>query len=94
MAASSLFLKKGDLRIGKNYRGITLTSIAASIYDALLLNRVESAIEKIRRKNYNGFRRNRPKISHILTIRRILESDHQSDFRKSSCKKTRGDTLI
>ena len=30
------FPKKGDLRLAKNYRGITLTSIAAKIYHALL----------------------------------------------------------
>ena len=30
------FPKKGDLRLAKNYRGITLTSIAAKIYNALL----------------------------------------------------------
>ena len=31
-----LFPKKGDLGLPKNYRGITLTSIAAKIYNALL----------------------------------------------------------
>ena len=30
------FPKKGDLRLAKKYRGITLTSIAAKIYNALL----------------------------------------------------------
>ena len=30
------FLKKGDLRLAKNYWGITLTSIAAKIYNTLL----------------------------------------------------------
>ena len=35
-----LFPKKGDLDLGENYRGITLTSIAAKIYDALLRNRI------------------------------------------------------
>ncbi len=30
------FPKKGDLGLAKNYRGITLTSIAAKIYNALL----------------------------------------------------------
>ena len=35
------FPKKGDLGLGKNYRGITLTSIAAKIYYALLCNRIE-----------------------------------------------------
>ena len=38
--------QKGDLGIAKNYRSITLTSIAANIYNALLLNRIEPEIEK------------------------------------------------
>ena len=67
------FLKKGDIGITKNYRGKTLTSIAAKIYNALLRNRIEPKIEKIRRKNQNGFRRNQSTTSQILTIRRILE---------------------
>ena len=53
------FPKKGDLRISKNYRGITLSSIAAKIYNFLLLNRIEPEIEKILWKNQNGFCRNR-----------------------------------
>ena len=57
----------------KNYRGITLTSIAAKIYNALLRNRIEPKIDNILRKNQNGFRRNRSTTSQILTIRRILE---------------------
>ena len=35
------FPKKSDLRIAKSYRGITLTSIAAKIYNALQRNRIE-----------------------------------------------------
>ena len=66
------FPKKGDLGLAKNYRGITLTSIAAKIYNALLRNRLEPKID-ILRKNQNGFRRNRSTTSQILTIRRILE---------------------
>ena len=50
---------KGDLGIAKNYRGITLTTIAAKVYNALLHNRIEPKIEKILKKNQNGFRRNR-----------------------------------
>ena len=38
------FPEKGDLGIAKNYRGITLTSIAAKIYNALLRNRIEPKI--------------------------------------------------
>ena len=70
------FPKKGDLGLTNNYRGITLTSIAAKIYNALLRSRIEPKIEKILRKNQNGFRRNRSTTSQILTIRRILEFKH------------------
>ena len=68
------FPKKGDLGLAKNYRGITLTSIAAKIYNAQLQNRIEPKIDNILWKNQNGFRRNRSTTSQILTIRRILES--------------------
>ena len=47
------FPKKGDFRLAKNYWGITLTSIAAKIYNALLHNRIQPKIEKILRKNQN-----------------------------------------
>ena len=67
------FLKKGDLGLAKNFRGITLTSIAAKIYNTLLRNRIEPQIDNILRKKQNGFRRNRSTTSQILTIRRILE---------------------
>ena len=67
------FHKKGDHGLAKNYRGITLTSIAAKIYNALLRNRIESKIDNILRKNQNGFQRNRSMTSQILTIRRIIE---------------------
>ena len=67
------FPTKGDLWLAKNYRGITLTSIAAKIYNALLRNRIEPKIDNILRKNQNGFRRNRSTTSQILTIPWILE---------------------
>ena len=66
------FPKKGDLRLAKNYRGITLTSIMVKIYNALLRNRREPKIEKILRKNQNGFWT----MSQILSIRQILEDVH------------------
>ena len=67
------FPKKGDPRLAKNYRGITLTFIAAKIYNTLLRNRIEPQIDNILRKNQNGFRRNRSTTLQILTICRILE---------------------
>ena len=68
-----LFPKKGDLELAKNYKGITLNSIAAKIYNAQLRNQIEPKIVNILRKNQNGFWRNRSTTSQILTIRRILE---------------------
>ena len=44
------FPKKCDIGLAKNYRGITLTSIAAKIYNALLRNRIEPKIDNILRK--------------------------------------------
>ena len=67
------FPKKGNLGLAKNYQGITLTIIAAKIYNALLRNRIEPKIDNILRKKQNGFRRNRSTTSQILTIRSILE---------------------
>ena len=41
------FPKKGDLGLAKNYRSITLTSIAAKIYNALLRNHIEPKIDNM-----------------------------------------------
>ena len=67
------FPKKGNLSITKNYRGITLTSIAAKIFNLMILNRIRPEIDlKKSRKNQNGFRKNRSTTGQMLTIRRIL----------------------
>ena len=63
-----LFSKKGDLGLAKNYRGITLTPIAAKIYNALLHKHIEPKIENILRKNQNGFLRNRSTTSQIQVL--------------------------
>ena len=67
------FPKKGDISQAKNYRGITLTSIAATIYNLMLLNRIRPEIDPILRKNQNGFRQNRSTTGQILRIRRLIE---------------------
>ena len=43
------FPKKGNLGKTSNYRGINLTSVAAKIYIALPLNRIQPGMEKILR---------------------------------------------
>ena len=67
------FPNKGYLGLTNDYWSITLTSIAAKIYNALVRNRLEPKIKNILRKNQNVFWRNRSTMSKILTIRWILE---------------------
>ena len=66
--------KKRDHSItNKNNQGITLTPIAANIYNLMLLHRIRPEIDPILRKNQNGFRIKRSTTGQIVTIRRILE---------------------
>ena len=67
------FPKKVYSRLAKNFRSITLTSLAAKIYNDLIRNCITPKIKKIPRKNQSCFRRNWSMTSQILTIRRILE---------------------
>lgn len=48
--------KKGDLTQMTNYRGISLMSIIAKVYNKILLNRIRDPIESILRQNQAGFR--------------------------------------
>ena len=74
------FPKKGDLSLATNYGGITLTPIAAKIYNSMLLNRIQSEVEKVLRRNQNGFRKNRSTVGQILTVRRIIEGVKANDL--------------
>ena len=62
------FVKKDDLSIVKNYKGITITAIAVKVYNTLLLNRVNLKIEKILRKNQNDFWRNQSTASRFVCL--------------------------
>ena len=50
--------KKGDLSLMTNYRGIPLMSIAAKVYNKILLNRIRPHVhvDPILRKHQAGFR--------------------------------------
>ena len=76
------FPKKGDLRLSKNYRVITLTSIAKKIYNALLHNRIEPKIDNILWKNQNGLRRNTSTTSEILLSVEFLKAYGQKTYRR------------
>ena len=62
------FPKKGNFTITDNYRRITLTPIAAKIYNLMILNRIRPYVDPILRKNQNGFRTNRSTSGPILAI--------------------------
>ena len=65
--------KKGDLGLPSNYRGISLTSTAAKIFNKMILLRIRPEIEKVLRKNQNGFRPGRSTITQVLSLRRLIE---------------------
>ena len=66
--------KKGDPSLMSNYRGISLMSVAAKVYNRILLNRIRAPVEKILRKNQSGFRPGRSTAEPIAAVRRLLET--------------------
>ena len=50
------FPKKSNFGLAKNYQYITLTSIAAKIYNALLRNRIKPKIDNMLKKTKMAFR--------------------------------------
>ena len=84
--------KKGDLSLMTNYRGISLLSIAAKVYNKILLNRIRDEVDLILRKNQAGFRPGRSCAQEIHILRRVMEGfrDYQLplvvtfiDFKKA-----------
>ena len=71
--------KKGDLGLPSNYRGISLMSTAAKVYNKMLLLRIRPELEKILRKNQNGFRPGRSTIPKFS-----LCADSSKALRKNS----------
>ena len=67
-------LPKDDLSLMTNYRGISLLSIAAKVYNKILLNRIRDEVDPILRKNQAGFRPGRSCAQQIHILRRVLES--------------------
>ena len=56
-----------------NYRGITLMSIAAKVYNKILLNRISDKIDPQLRNNQAGFHRGRNCAQQIHILMRIIE---------------------
>ena len=65
--------KKGDPSLITNYRGISLTSVAAKVYNRFLPNRLRPIVDPVLRHNQAGFRTGRSCIQQINTLRRLIE---------------------
>ena len=72
--------KKGNLQLMSNYRGISLMSIAAQVYNRILLNRIRAPIDALLRKNQAGFRTGRSCIQQIHILRRIMDGAFSNDI--------------
>ena len=72
--------KKGDLSLMTNYRGITLMSIAAKVYNKILLNRIRPHLDPLLRKNQAGFCPGRSCTQQIHILRRIMEGFRENQL--------------
>jgi hypothetical protein len=66
-------IKSGDLTKTDNYRGISLSSVVAKVYNIMLLNRIRSVLDPLLRTNQNSFRQTRTTVQQVLALRRIVE---------------------
>lgn len=65
--------KKGDTTECKNYRGISLLSVAGKVFAWIILKRMQTTVDRVLRENQAGFRRNRGCIDQIFTLRILIE---------------------
>jgi hypothetical protein len=72
--------KAGNLSDSNNYRGISLSSLIAKLYNRMLLNRIRPALDPFLRFNQNGFRqKKRTTVGQILVLRRLIEGIEQNN---------------
>ena len=72
--------KKGNLQLMTNWRGICLMSLAAKLYNRMVLNRIRTPIDAILRKNQAGFRTGRSCIQQIHILRRIMDGAYSQNI--------------
>ena len=65
--------KKGDTRECKNYRGISLLSVAGKAFAWIILNRMRTAADSRLRENQAGFRGGRGCIDQIFSLKILME---------------------
>ena len=67
--------KKGNLSLMINYRGITLMSNSAKVYNKILLSRIRDHVDRnILRRNHAGVRPGKSCAQRFHMLRRIIEA--------------------
>ena len=69
----SLYKKKGSKSNCRNYRGISLLSVAGKIFAQIILNRLITVSEQTLPKAQCGFRLGRSTVDMIFTLRQLQE---------------------
>ncbi|VDP68361.1 unnamed protein product [Schistosoma mattheei] len=69
--------KKGDLSKCENYRGIILLSVLGKVFNRVLLNRMNDAVDAQLRDQQAGFRKDRSCTDRIATLRIIVEQSFE-----------------
>ena len=65
-------LQKGNLSLPENYRGISLTSLAAKIYNQVILSCFRPHTDPLLWTNQNGFCQGRSTVSQNLTLHHVI----------------------
>jgi exonuclease III len=68
-----LYKNKGDKRICDNYRGISLLVVASKVLSRIILNRIQSLLDKQLMEEQAGFRTNRSTIDQIFILKMVME---------------------
>lgn len=76
--------KKGNQNEWKNYRPITLMSVAAKAFNKILLNRLR-VLDSHLRPSQNGFRRQRCTLQHVFFLRRLIEEANTKGTNLALC---------
>ena len=71
---------QSNIKITKNYWGITLIAIVVKVYNVLLLNHIKQQLEKSLKKQQSGFQTHWLTSSQILTLYQIIEGVNAKHF--------------
>ena len=69
--------KKGQKTKCDNWRGIALQSVGSKVLCQIILNRIQSKVEKVLRDEQHGFRQNRSCCDLIFSLRVLLDESNE-----------------